>query len=703
MNNKSLVVISLLLLCHLLISGQEIKPLSNSHFKISWKKGNIQSIQYQISGSNEALDLALPVLEVEGKQISELESLKLNGNPVVLRNKVVQYKYTGSYKDNPSVGLHIYFQVSPDNPVVRFRYELSDTKGLKFTKISGKEYIRYGSFSAEKAVLKEVRLSEFNERFHASDLSEFTYEQRHFENEVAFMGPISVLNRQKSSFLLAYEHGSQYPDSFLQFELKKNDRVELNGVKGNYLNGQKVDGFQSVWFEIAGVKGSDTDLASHYRTFMLKYITENAESRKPYIFYNTWGRQERTYWAGQPYLSSMKLDYTLKEIDRAHEMGVEVYVIDMGWFEKAGDWAVNKKAFPDDMKQVKAKLEQYGMKMGLWFNPTVAAVSSKMYQNNLVNRMSWEGKYYTPGPLWETPVSANICLVSSYWENFADELIRLSKEIGVSYFKWDAVGQYGCSDPHHAHGNEQNTAEERSDSYAFLQPLYMSKIIDKVCKEKPESIFDFDITEGGRCMGLQFLSSGKFFIMNNGPYFHNYNIEAPTNNINMFVFPGAARGWITRSVLTYDKWIPSVLFLTHYQSDDPRSSQLINVASLILGQNGIWGDILKTSREGTEYVKMILDKYKVVRDDITSATMVSTGKTGGTPEIYEKIDPVTGKGCIVFFGEGHSELTYISKNKVVDEHWHTEDMIVTKDADGRAKIRYRFRGASARIVLFGTN
>jgi hypothetical protein len=32
--------------------------------------------------------------------------------------------------------------------------------------------------------------------------------------------------------------------------------------------------------------------------------------------------------------------------------------------------------------------------------------------------------------------SVSLCLVSSYWEDFANQLIRLVKETGVSYFKF---------------------------------------------------------------------------------------------------------------------------------------------------------------------------------------------------------------------------------------------------------------------------
>ncbi|HUP11079.1 MAG TPA: alpha-galactosidase, partial [Niastella sp.] len=507
----------------------------------------------------------------------------------------------GAFKEMPALQLQIRFQVAPDNPVVRFQYNLitTDTTYI-LTKTGGKDAITYLSFSSNQPLIKEVRLSQFNERFHATHLTEEIIADRYFDNNTSLMGPIVVTGNKEATFLAAYEHGSQYPDRFIQFQLKKEKTIVIQAVKGNYLGGEKADGFSSVWFQVAAVNGDEDLLADKYRFYILAYITQNNESRKPYVFYNTWGRQERVQWTGAKYLSSMNLGQTLSEIDRAYAMGIEVFVIDAGWFTKTGDWEVNKAFFPDSLKQVKARLDGYGMKLGLWFNPTVAALSSDMYKKNLPNRMSWDGAYGAPREIWETEESAGLCLVSPYWEDFATKLIQLSKSLGVTYFKWDAIGQYGCNDAHHYHGTEINTVGERTQRYAFLQPLYMAKVVDQLCKEVPEAIVDFDITEDGRCVGLQFLSAGKYFIINNGPYYHNFDLAPmwksvlPNTNANIFVEPGPARGWFVRSVLDYDKWIPSVLFLTHYQPDEPRNSQIINIASLILGQNGIWGEILKT-------------------------------------------------------------------------------------------------------------
>ena len=209
----------------------------------------------------------------------------------------------------------------------------------------------------------------------------------------------------------------------------------------------------------------------------------------------------------------------MKEIEVAHQLGLEVFVLDTGCYEATGDWRVSSTRFPNGLQPLKQKLDSYGMKLGLWFGPTTASLSSRLYQNNEKNKVSWKGTLAPTRMIWETEESAELCLASSYAMDFAQELIRCAKELGVRYFKWDAVNQYGCDNPNHQHGDETHTPEERADRYAFLQPLAMVKIVEVLCAAVPDAIVDFDVTEYDRCFGLAFLSVGKYFILNSGPYF----------------------------------------------------------------------------------------------------------------------------------------------------------------------------------------
>jgi len=693
------------------ITGASPVVLKGKDFEVIFLNSKKVLWQYKVAETNKTLDFTGPLFEIDGKVVDcELLDIQKIGEPVKLNIGVTEYVVQGAFKHMPDLFLRITLRIPDNNPVVRFRYELVGTGNHKLTKIGGTDNIRYLSISVpEFSKIKEVKLSEFNEMVHSFCLSEREMDVRNFNNQTSFMGPIVVGSDSGYSFLVAYEHGSQAPDLFLKYTLSPDKTIGLNSVKGNYASGfplTKENPYQSVWFEAAFIQGNEDLLAANYRQFILRNMSPNAESRKPYIFYNTWNFQERNkHWYKKPYLADMTMERMLQEIEAAHKMGIEVFVIDAGWFEKTGDWMPSKSRFPDELKQIKAKLDAYSMKLGLWFNPTVAAKSSAMLAKNKDYMQTYNGKTGNPFPIWETEESHGMCLVSSYRDAFADELIRLAKEVGVRYFKWDAIGQYGCNDPNHFHGTAANSSQERGDCYAFEIGRSMNYVVDKLCSVYPDAIVDFDITEGGRTVGLGFLASGKYFLINNGPYYQNYDIpiNPEKDNWNIFFYPGAARSWICRTPLTFDKWIPSVLFLTHYLPDDPYENQSIAVGSLILGQNGIWGDLLKISPEGVGFFHETLGYYKQVRDDITKSTIIRDGAVGGSPEVYEKINTENGKGAMVVFSSHKGSYEYVSRSKPNQKYWSTKGVDLTFDKDGYAILKVSFEKAEAKIIYFGVN
>ena len=635
-----------------------------------------------------------PVFEVDGRALTAaVDTLYAVETARRLPEGVGEYRCRGTLTADRNLALTITWRISADSPMVRFRYRLDDRSPRRLTrpgdppqrltKTEGVDSLTYleTSFAALPSVT-EVRLAEFNEQVHSFCLSERAVEEAQFEAALGAMGPILVGASDAHALLLAYEHGSQVPDAFLRYEFRPDRSVCLKAVKGNYYDGQEISSahpYETPWLHVGAVAGTEDDLARAYRDFLLRYVTQNADSRKPYIFYNTWNFQERNrWWYGNPYLESMRQDRIEAEIEVAHKMGVDVFVLDTGWYEKTGDWQVNRRRFPDGLANIRKTLDSYGMKLGLWFNPTVAALSSQMRRNHEDCLMTSGGRPHDPHEVWETEKSQGLCLVSRYWEAFADELIRLSREVGVTYFKWDAIGQYGCDSPDHFHGTAANSERERADSYAFQQAGYMARVVDRLCAACPEAIVDFDITEGGRSVGLGFLAAGKYFLINNGPYNANYDLPPPADgNVNLFFFPGPARAWVCRTPLTYDKWVPSVLFLTHYLPDDPQSNQELNIASLVLGQNGLWGDLMRLSDDGVARFGAALTAYKQVRDDITRATLRRTGAVGGSPEVYEKIDPNTGWGVVSVFANARGTYTYLTHASVSLQTWAMPGVAIT--------------------------
>jgi len=664
------------------------------------------------------IEVAPPRIEIDGQLVVLTGALPVSGEHT-LRNGAVESTFEGAVSDDDDLRLRFVVRTASDNAVVRFRYELASTSERRLTRSTGVDAVRLAGVTVPTRDAVEVRLSDYNSLVHSYVPTEMPLTEREFAAEQLVMGPILTWPTETGHALLAYEHGSQYPDAYLCYRLGTEPggaaRMELVGMKGTYLTGQDLrNGFTTVWMELAAAPDR-TALQQSYRDFVLRYLSLSRASRDPLIFYNTWNYQERVHgWTGRPYLADMSADRMLTEIDVAHRIGVDVFVIDTGWYDRTGDWRVDLQRFPDGLGPIKERLDSYGMRLGLWFGPTSAAVSSNLLARNADNRMSWHGERPPARAIWETEESEELCLVSSYADDFADELIRCARELGVTYFKWDAISQYGCDDPHHDHGSIDNTAAERADSYAFNQPLAMAAIAEKVTAAIPEAIVDFDVTESQRCVGLAFLTAGKYFLINNGPYYQSFDVpidkDVHWDNPNLFFFPGPARDWVCRTPLTYDTWIPSVLFLTHYLPDDPASNQAMTVGSLMLGQNGIWGDLLGISADGVARLGRILAAYKQVRDDVTSATLIRSGVVGGMVESYEKIEPATGRGVLVIFannvrdpfGPEHPMTTELVTQAVVSrDAVASGDVDVRYDSAGRAVVVARFGETGAAVIVFG--
>jgi alpha-galactosidase len=678
---------------------------------------------YHCKNSDQEYRLAAPVFEINGQPITAFtRQVELANPPQVLPNGCTEYRLHGIIEGWPHLNLEITLRTAPNDPVIRFRYRLLSSSTVFITKSEGKDNLQYTRvLLPASSQVWEITLSEFNELMHAYQLNERQIPAAAFKAGLHAAGPILAASDGQAACLLAYEHGSNLPNSYLAYQLADHPQqnvlsVNLQAVKGNYSHNQILapeQPFETIWMQFAAVGGDLNTLAAAYRQFTLEHLSLYPATRQPLIFYNTWNFQERNrHWNHQPYLASMNAERILAEIDAAHEMGIDVFVLDTGWYSKTGDWEVDRTRFPDGLAPIRHKLEGYGMRLGLWFNPGAAAVSSHLHQAYRNCTIWRNGAESSPHPVWETEASRSFCLVSNYAEAFADQLIRLNRELGVTYFKWDAVGQEnGCTSPDHSHGGIENPEQERAECYEFELVRALVRIAERVSAACPEAICDLDLTESGRSLGLAFLSAGKFFLINNGPYFANYDLPMPGTNENLFFNPGPARPTLCREALAYDHWIPSILFLTHYFPDETpqpephwslphgRADSLeVNLASLILGHNGIWGDLLSLSKQGIQQISETLRAYKLVAQAITRAAPVRTGKVGASPEIHEKLHQ--GQGAVVIFSPRRGVYQYVTQHSTAAPFWQSPGIEFLRTTSGKAVIQADFTRPGAKIVFF---
>ncbi|MBE0697857.1 MAG: alpha-galactosidase, partial [Anaerolineaceae bacterium] len=621
-----------------------------------------------------------PVFEIGGMTVGKFtyvgklikEALEYDGQELILRYLCA---------DAPEVELRVQLRSFSTSSILRMKYSLVAQEAVILTKEHGRDaitYLRLEQPGLENCAMTEYQLSHFDPVQHSYMPNREERNSDELFPGLRFAGPLALFHTPGRTLLAAYEHGADHPLSFLDFaidgELPGQRAVVLQAVRGNYYAGQVIEAGQawvSAWLELGLYPGGVEAFLPEYRRFFLDEVCENHESRKPYLYYNTWNYQERQkYFHNRPYLESMNAQRILGEIDVANQLGIDVFVVDTGWYKKTGDWLPNQEKFPKGLWEVKRRLGQYGMNLGLWFNPTVAALTSQVYLEHPDWEMEWEGKPRWRGPVWETEESTNLCLASDYADYYIDVMVHLNQDLGVTYFKWDGVSQYGCDSPNHNHGTQANTPEERRDCYAYQMGLAMIHIVEEVTRRCPGVIVDFDITEGGRFVGLGFLAVGKVFLVNNGPYFAEFDIppsvKIEPDTINVFFYPGAARSRICRQGVKFDELVPSILFLTHYLPDPPKLSQNNSIASLVLGGSGFWGDLLALSEEDIEYMAERIALYKLVGEGVTRAFPHRRGFAGSSPEIHEKISADICSGVVVFFTVTPGTFTHYTQPLELD-------------------------------------
>jgi alpha-galactosidase len=681
--------------------------LASSRVSIEFHCGSAVLWDLRVSG-NKKYSFAPPVFPLGADEvIAGLREIHQDP-PSQEGDEIVQYSIRGPLIAKPALVLRVLMRLSPNSSIIRFRYVLEAANADGKSEF-GRGPLHYFAIRIPGMTrTREVQLSQFQSLAHSYNLQENNYTASELGARKGVMGPILAVTDEKHSLVLAYEHGSTVPESFLQY-YATNDRIQLDAAKGNVYPGQGSDPqhpWMSVWFEAGAIEGSLDSVAPVFRRFVLNEMTSRREPRRPYIFYNTWNYQERQKWsAHREYVQSINLSRALEEIEVAHRIGIEVYVLDTGWYQSTGDWKVSPERFPDGLQQIRRKLAEYGMRLGLWFGPTSAAASSQVVREHPEWRASWNGMVAPPGAIWGTEPSYQMCIVSGYSEAFARKVIEVAHATGATYFKWDAVGQHACNDAHHDHGTGQNTPEERDDSYAYQMIGRLTEAASEIGDAIPGAIVDMDVTETGRAFGLGFLSAGKFFLVNNGPYLFDYNLpmDKEKDNWNLFFYPGQARTWIARSPLGLDKWIPSTMLLTHYFPDDPRNLQELNIASMILGQDGIWGDLTAISSDGIKVMAELIARYKQVREDMALSDPVVTGILSGSPEIHEKVSSQTGRGAVVLFATTPGTYEYTTRHRVAAEHWSSGPVTIDPLADGLAHISAEFKEPGARIVYFGVS
>ena len=119
-------------------------------------------------------------------------------------------------------------------------------------------------------------------------------------------------------------------------------------------------------------------LSQTYHTLYLHHLMRGQYRKTPRpILINNW---EATYF-------DFNEEKLLAIAAKAKECGVEMFVLDDGWFGARrnddaglGDWVPAKELLPNGIAGLSEKIEQMGMRFGLWFEPEMVNPDSDLYR-----------------------------------------------------------------------------------------------------------------------------------------------------------------------------------------------------------------------------------------------------------------------------------------------------------------------------------
>lgn len=122
------------------------------------------------------------------------------------------------------------------------------------------------------------------------------------------------------------------------------------------------------------------------------------------------------------------------------EAGIELFVMDDGWFgernddsSSLGDWDVNEKKLPGGVSGLCKKMKDLGLDLGIWVEPEMINVKSKLYEAHPDWVLQIPGKSHSEG--------RNQRILDLTKKEVQDFIIEKMSEVfglaDISYVKWD--------------------------------------------------------------------------------------------------------------------------------------------------------------------------------------------------------------------------------------------------------------------------
>ena len=241
-------------------------------------------------------------------------------------------------------------------------------------------------------------------------------------------------------------------------------------------------------FSCSGYNGQSRNM----HDFVKKHILRGPwKDRLRPVLLNSW---EAAYFD----ISESKL---LRLARKAKKVGIELLVMDDGWFGERnddscslGDWYPNKKKLPGGIKGICDKVNKAGLKFGIWVEPEMVNRKSRLYEEHPDWAIEIKGKHHSTG--------RNQMILDFTRSDVRDHIVNALSDIfgsaNIAYVKWDYNRNF--TDVFSA-----SLPKERQGEVFHRYILGLYDVMRRLTQKFPEILFE-GCASGGNRFDLGILS-----------------------------------------------------------------------------------------------------------------------------------------------------------------------------------------------------
>lgn len=179
---------------------------------------------------------------------------------------------------------------------------------------------------------------------------------------------------------------------------------------------------------------------------------------------------------------------------KAKDLGVELFVIDDGWFKGRksdnaglGDWVVDTEKFPNGLNPLIKKINDLGMDFGIWIEPEMVNKNSDLYRKHPEWVLYFDNREKTE---WRNQLTLNLAREDVY-EYLLESITNLLSQHNIKFIKWDR--NRGLTQPGWPSANSDVQREVR---LRYIDNLY--RLIDELKSRFPDVMFETCSSGAGR-------------------------------------------------------------------------------------------------------------------------------------------------------------------------------------------------------------